>query len=162
MFYIKTKFLIVVFIASMIIALTACNTTNKVTATPTPDRSPDVRADMGKYNQCFSQMNTDCMASLFAPNGAVYDTGLLQASGPDAIRRYMNQSFSISHIDSLTPTIDLIMINGAVGVALGTYDEKTTNATGQRSETKLQYVAAWINQSNGQWLLNCVSTVILH
>ena len=101
MFFIRIKFLFVVFIAIMMIALTACNSTNKVTATPTPDRSPDARADMGKYNQCFSQMNADCMASLFAPNGAVYDTGLLQASGPDAIRSYMNQSFNTAHLDSL-------------------------------------------------------------
>ena len=162
MLFIKIKCLFVVFIASMMIALTACNSTNKVTATPTPDRSPDVRADMGKYNQCFSQMNADCMASLFAPNGAVYDTGLLQASGPDAIRSYMNQSFNTAHLDSLTATIDSVMINGGLGVVLGTYDENTTNETGQSSETKLQYVAEWINQSNGQWLLNRVSTVILH
>ena len=89
MFFTKIKCLFVVFIASMMIALTACNSTKKVTATPTPDRSPEVRTDMGKYNQCFSQMNVDCMASMFAPNGAVYNTGLLQASGPDAIRSYM-------------------------------------------------------------------------
>jgi len=162
MFFTKTKFPFVVFIASMMIALTACNSTHKVTATPTPDRSPDVRADMGKYNQCFSQMNADCIASLFAPNGEVYDTGLLQASGPDAIRSYMNQTFSAAHLDSLNATIDSIDINGGVGVVLGIYDEKTTNITGQSSEEKLQYVAEWIDQSNGQWLLNRVSTVILH
>jgi len=161
MFFTKMKCLFVVFIASMMIALAACNSTNKVTATPTPDRSPDVRADMGKYNQCFSQMNADCMASLFAPKGAVYDTGLLQASGPDAIRSYMNQSFNAAHIVSLNATIDSIDINGGVGVVLGTYDEKTTNATGQSSEEKVQYVAEWIYRSNGQWLLNRVSTVIL-
>ena len=66
-----------------------------------------------------------------------------------------------AHIDSLDATIDTITINGNVGVVLGTYDEKTTDATGQSSEAKLQYVAEWIYQSNGQWLLNRLSTVIL-
>lgn len=143
------------------IALTACNSTSKVTTTPTPDYSPDVRADMEKYNQCFSQMNADGMASLFAPNGEIYDTGLLQASGPNAILSYLNQSFNSAHVDSLTTTIDSIVINGSVAAVLGTYDEKTSDTTGQSNETKLRYVAEWIDQSNGQWLLNRVSTVIL-
>ncbi len=160
MFFIGTKFLFVAFIAIIMIALTACNSTSKVAATPMPDYSPDVRADMEKYNQYFSQMNADGMASLFASNGGIYDTGLLQASGPDAIRSYMNQSFDTTHLDSLIPTIGSIIINGDVGVVLGIYDEKTTNTMGQSSEEKLQYVAEWIYQSNGQWLLNRLSTVI--
>ena len=45
---------------------------------------------------------------------------------------------------------------------LGIYDEKTTNATGQSSEKKLQYVAEWIYQSNGQWLLEyCYIAIII-
>ena len=93
MFFTKIKFLFVFFIAATTIALTACGTASKVTVTPTPDYSPDMRADMEKYNQCFSQTNVDCMESLFASNGEIYDTGLLQASGSDAIRSYLNQSF---------------------------------------------------------------------
>ena len=158
----KSKFLFLSLILGIIAVLTACDTASKVVTTPMPSGSAIVQADMGKYNQCLSQMNSDCMASLFAPRGAVYDTGLLQASGPDAIRSYMNQSFNTAHLDSLTATIDSVMINGGVGVVLGVYDEKTTNATGQSSETKQRYVAEWIDQSNGQWLLNRVSTVILH
>ena len=160
MFFTKTKCLFVFFIAIVMIALAACNFANKVTVTPTPDRSTDVHADMEKYNHCLSQMNADCMASLFASHGEIYDTGLLQASGPVAIQGYMNQTFSAAHIDSLNATIDSLVINGEVGVVLGIYDEKTTNTTGQSSEEKLQYVAEWIDQSNGQWLLNRVSTVI--
>ncbi len=160
MFFTKTKFLNLFFIASIMIALTACSSTNKVAATPTPDYSPDVRADMVKYNQYFSQMNADGMASLFASNGKIYDTGLLQASGPNAILSYLNQSFSAAHVDSLTATIDSIVINGGVAAVLGTYDEKTTDTTGQSNETKLRYVAEWVDQLNGQWLLNRVSTVI--
>ena len=161
MFFTKTKSLCLFFMAVMMIALTACSTASKVAATPTPDGSADVRADMEKYNQCLSQMNADCIASLFAPEGQIFDTGLIRAGSPDAIRSYMNQSFSVAHIDSINATIDSVVINGDVAVALGTYDEKTTDTTGQNSEAKLQYVAEWIQQANGQWLLNRVSTVIL-
>ena len=157
----KSKFLFLSLVIGAMAALTACSTASKVTATPTPDYSPDVRADMEKYNQCFSQMNADCIASLFAPQGQIFDTGIIQAGSPAAIRSYMNQTFSAAHVDSLASTIDTITINGGVGVVLGTYDEKTTDAKGQSSEAKLQYVAEWICQSNGQWLLNRLSTVIL-
>jgi ketosteroid isomerase-like protein len=149
------------FFAASIILLTACNTAGKVTATPTPDRSPDVRADIEKYNQCFSQMNADCIASLFASSGEIYDTGLLQASGPNAVRSYLNQSFSAARLDSFSATVDSIVINGNVGVATGTYNEKLTDAANQSYELKLRYVAEWIYQSNGQWLLNRLSTVML-
>ncbi|MGA7194509.1 MAG: DUF4440 domain-containing protein [Anaerolineales bacterium] len=160
MFFTKTKFLNLFFMASIVVALTACSKAGKVVATPTPDESANVRADMGKYNQCLSQMNADCIASLFAPQGQIFDTGLIVAGSPAAIRSYMNQNFSAAHIDSLNATINTITINGGVGVVLGTYDEKTTDTTGQSSEAKLQYVAEWILQSNGQWLLNRFSTVI--
>jgi ketosteroid isomerase-like protein len=157
MFSTKIKFLCLLIIAGLMIAWTACSTSNKVVATPTPDRSPDVRADMEKYNQCFSQMNADGMASLFAANGEIYDTGLLQASGPDGIRNYLDQSFSAGHIDSFTATVDSIFINGNVAAVVGTYNEKVTDTTNQNYEFKLRYVAEWIQQSNG-WLLNRVST----
>ena len=161
MFDKKSKLLLLSLIFGIIAALTACSTASKVTATPTPDYSPDVRADMEKYNQCFSQMNAECMASSFMSHGTIYDTGLLHAKDSDGIRNYLDQSFSTNHIDSLASTIDTITINGGVGVVLGIYDEKTTDTTGQSSEAKLQYVAEWIHQSNGQWRLNRLSTVIL-
>ena len=161
MFSIKSKFLFLFLIFGTMAALTACSTASKVGVTPTPDESSNVRADMEKYNQCFSQMNAGCMASSFVSNGTIYDTGLLHAKDSDGIRNYLDQSFSTNHIDSLAPTIDTITINGGVGVVLGTYDEKTTDTTGQSSEAKLQYVAEWIHQSNGQWRLNRLSTVIL-
>jgi len=147
------------FIVCMAATLMACSTESQAIATPTPDRSPEVRADMEKYNQCLSQTNADCMASLFATNGGVYNTGLLQASGPDAIRSYLNQKFGTEHVDSLTATIDSIIVNGDVAVVRGTDEEKTTDSTGQSNEANLQYVAEWVAQSNGQWLLNRISTL---
>src|SRR5271157_1094117 len=161
MFFTRTKFLILFFIATIMIALAACSTASKVTATPTSDQSPDVRADMEKYNQCFSQMNAECIASSFMAHGTIYDTGLLHAKDSDGIRNYLDQSFSTNHIDSIASTIDTITINGTVAVVVGTYDEKVTNTTGQGNETKLRYVAEWNDQTNGQWLLNRLSTVPL-
>ena len=161
MVFTKTKFLNLFFIASIMIALTACSSTNKVAATPTPDYSPDVRADMEKYNQCFSQMNAGCMASSFMADGTILDTGLLQAKDADGISNYLAQSFSANHMDSIASTIDIITINGGVAVVRGTYDEKTSDLEGQSNETKLRYVAEWIDQTNGQWLLNRLSTVPL-
>jgi len=160
MFFAKAKFINLFFIPSIMIALTACSSTNNVTVTPTPDRASELRPYMENYNQCFARMNADCAAAFFAPQGQVFDTGLIRAAGPAAVRSYMNQTFSAAHIDSLNATIDTITINGDVGVVLGTYDEKTTDATGQSNEAKLQYVAEWIRQANGQWALNRFSTVI--
>ena len=156
----KSRFLSLSLIFSIVAVVTACGT-NKVVVTPTPDELTNIRADMEKYNQCLSQMNADCIASLFAPQGQIFDTGIIRAGSPAAVRSYMNQTFSAAHVDLLDATIDTITINGGVGVVLGTYDEKTTDTTGQSSEAKLQYVAEWIHQSNGQWLLNRLSTVIL-
>ncbi len=126
-----------------------------------PDRSAAVQAFMGKYNQCFSQMNTNCIASLYTPDGEIYTTGLLQASGPEAIQSFMNQSFSSARIDSFTATIDSIVINGEVAVVIGTTDEKTTDTASQSNEAKMRYIAEWIGQPNGQWLLKRYSTETL-
>ena len=160
MFTSKSTLLFILIIISMADS-TACNSSHPVTATPTPDRSQDVRADMEKYNQCFSLMNTNCITSLYTLDGEIYYTGLLQASGPDKIRSFMDQSFKAAPINSFTATIDSIIINGDVGVVRGTYDEKTTNATGQSNEAKMQYTAEWNQQPNGQWLLKRYSTDIL-
>ena len=160
MFASKSTFLFLLIIIS-IAGITACNSSHPVTTTPTPDRSAAVRAVMGKYNQCFLQMNTNCIAALYTPDGEIYTTGLLQASGPDAIQSFMNQSFEAAPITSFTATIDSIIINGDVAVVRGRYDEKTTHPTGQSNEAKMRYIAEWMQQSNGQWLLKRYSTDIL-
>jgi uncharacterized protein (TIGR02246 family) len=106
-------------------------------------------------------MDANCIATLYTPDGEIYTTGLLQASGPEAIRSFMNQSFEAAPITSFTATIDSIIINGDVAVVRGRYDEKTTHATGQSNEAKMQYTAEWNQQPNGQWLLKRYSTDIL-
>jgi len=68
MFNKKSKFLFLSLVIGTMAALTACSTASKVGVTPTPDESSNVRADMEKYNQCFSQMNAGCMASSFVSN----------------------------------------------------------------------------------------------
>ena len=160
MFTSKSPCLLLLILISMAGA-SACNSNHPVAATPTPDQSANVREFMGKYNQCFAQMDANCIATLYTPDGEIYTTGLLQASGPDKIRSFMDQSFKAAPINSFTATIDSIIINGDVGVVRGTYDEKTTNATGQSNEAKMQYTAEWNQQPNGQWLLKRYSTDIL-
>ena len=140
-------------------ALAGCLASPTAAATATPDAAPQVRTFMGKFNQCFAQMTPDCMAAAFAPDGEVYSTGLLQASGPQAIRSYWNASFSAARLDSLAATVDSIVISGGVAVVLGTYDEKTTDTAGNANEIKLHYVAEWIRQADGSWLLHRISTV---
>ena len=147
--------------AIIIGTLTACATVSPPTATPKPDQSAAVRVLMGKYNQCFSQMNANCIASLYTSDGEIYSTGLLQASGTDAIRSFMNQSFNNARIDSFTATIDSIIINGEDAVVIGATDEKTTNTANQSNEAKMRYITEWIGQPNGQWLLKRFNTEVL-
>jgi uncharacterized protein (TIGR02246 family) len=156
----KSTFLLLLIIISMAGA-TACNSSPQATATPMPDRSAAVRAIMGKFNQCFSQMNANCIASLYTSDGEIYSTGLLQASGPDAIRSFMNQSFNNARIDSFTATIDSIIINGEDAVVIGASDEKTTDKANQSNEAQMRYITEWIGQPNGQWLLKRFNTEAL-
>jgi ketosteroid isomerase-like protein len=87
--------------------------------------------------------------------------GLLQASGPDAIRSFMNQSFNNARIDSFPATIDSIIIYGEDAVVIGTSDEKTTDTANQSNEAKMRYITEWIGQPNGQWLLKRFNTEAL-
>jgi uncharacterized protein (TIGR02246 family) len=154
----KSKFILP---AIIIGTLTACATVSPPTAAPTPDQSAAVQAIMGKYNQCFSQMDANCISLLYTPDGEIYSTGLLQASGLDAIRSFMHQSFNNARIDSFTATINSIIINGEDAVVIGTTDEKTTNTANQSTEAKMQYITEWIGQPNGQWLLKRFNTEVL-
>jgi len=155
---VKSKFILP---AIIIGTLTACATVSPPTATPTPDRSAAVRVIMGNYNHCFSQMNANCIASLYTSDGEIYSMGLLQASGPDAIRSFMNQSFNNARIDSFPATIDSIIIYGEDAVVIGTSDEKTTDTANQSNEAKMRYITEWIGQPNGQWLLKRFNTEAL-
>ncbi len=76
---IKPKFFFLFLISSIMAALTACGTASKVVTTPTSDGLTAIQTDMEKYNQCLSQMNADCIASLFAPHGQIFDTGLISS-----------------------------------------------------------------------------------
>src|SRR5258708_21293030 len=148
MFFIKFRFLCAWLLA--VTVLTACNGVRQVTATPTPDGSTGVRAVMEEYKQSISQMNAEKAAALFAPDGEIYDTGQLQASGPDAIRDYLKASFAAPSIDSFTSTVDSIFISGSDAAVLGTDDATTSHSTGQGNESKRGYIAERIRQSDGQ------------
>ena len=97
--FIQPRFLFSFLIFGIMATLTYCSTASKVVVTPTPDESLNVRADMEKYNQCLSQMNADCIASLLAPQGQIFDTGIIRAGSPAAIRSYIDQTFSAAHIN---------------------------------------------------------------
>ena len=157
----RAQFLFPMLIAGALLGLAACGPSGTSAVTPTPDAASDVRAAMEQYNQCLSLMNADCMAAFFAPQGQIFQTGIIQAAGPAAVRNYLKQTFSTARIDSLTATVDSIIINGDVAVALGTYDEKATEAAHPSAETNVRYVAEWIRPSAGPWLLNRMSTTPL-
>jgi uncharacterized protein (TIGR02246 family) len=140
----------------------ACSARTVPAATPTPDGSASVQAQMDRYVQAVSQTNADALAALFAPDGQIYDTGQLAADGPAAVRTYLETSYAAIHVESYTTTPEPMIVGGGVAAAIGTFDEKyMTLATGQSGESKGHYTVEWRLQPDGSWLIHRLSTDVV-
>jgi uncharacterized protein (TIGR02246 family) len=143
------------------IALSACTRAGIAPAspTPTPDFASEARSMMDRYTQAVLNMDSQTIASLFLPDGAVYDNGKLKARGPDAILKFLKSFDGVVRVDKYQTTITSVQVSGNTVILTGTFQQQyTLLANNQTGTSSGNFTAEWVHQADSKWSIRKMAT----
>lgn len=119
---------------------------------PAADAAPAVEAAMQQYQVAARTVNPDSMAAFFTTTGVLFEPGIPPIVSRDSIRAFL-ASFPGVRVEIATATPDTIEVHGNMALYWGSYYEKLEFPGQPASEQHGKFVAQWIRQSDGAWLI---------
>ncbi|MBC7894221.1 MAG: nuclear transport factor 2 family protein [Cytophagaceae bacterium] len=121
--------------------------------------SPDDRAVRGEveramqgYEAASRLVHPDSIASWFAAGGILFEPGIQPIVGPDSIRAFVAM-FQGARVDSAAVWPDTIEVHGRTALYWGSYFERLEFPGQPVSEQHGKFVAEWVRQDDGRWLI---------
>ncbi len=115
--------------------------------------SREVADAMQRYQAVASTVNPDSMAAFFTPTGTLFEPGIKPIQTRDSIRAFL-ASFPGVKVQVATATPDSIEVYGATAYYWGTYFERLDFPGQPTSAQHGKFVAQWVRQDDGQWLIH--------
>lgn len=113
----------------------------------------DTIADaMQRYQVAARSVNPDSIAAFFAPKAVLFEPGITPVNTRDSIRAFI-ASFPGVRVDVATATPDTIEVWGGTALLWGSYFERLAFPGQPVSEQHGKFVAEWVRQPNGTWLI---------
>lgn len=124
---------------------------------PDPATSTSVRAEvaaaMQRYQVAARSVNPDSIAGFYTPTAILFEPGIRPIHTRDSIRAFM-ASFPGVRVEVATATPDTIEIwENRMALLWGTYFERLVFPGQPRSEQEGKFVAQWVRQADGAWLI---------
>ena len=132
--------------------IASCTTSQK--ASPDGDEAArgEVERAMQGYEAASRLVHPDSIARWFAPGGVLFEPGIQPIVGPDSIRAFVAM-FQGARVDSAAVSADTIEVHGRTAFYWGTYFERLEFPGQPRSEQRGKFVAEWVRQDDGRWLI---------
>jgi ketosteroid isomerase-like protein len=111
-----------------------------------------VEAAMQRYQEAARTVNADSMSAFFTSTAILFEPGIPPIVSRDSIRAFMG-SFPGVKVDAATATADTIEIHGNMALYWGSYFEKLEFPGQPVSEQDGKFVAQWVRQADGEWLI---------
>lgn len=110
---------------------------------------------MQRYQVAARAVNPDSIAAFYTPTAVLFEPGINPVHTRDSIRAFI-ASFPGVRVDVATATPDTIEVWGGGGTALlwGSYFERITFPGQPLSEQRGKFVAQWVRQADGTWLIH--------
>jgi ketosteroid isomerase-like protein len=123
------------------------------------DAPPDdagVRAEVERamqgYQAAARLVHPDSIASWFTAGGVLFEPGIQPIVGPDSIRAFVAM-FQGARVDSASVWPDTIEMHGRTALYWGSYFERLEFPGQPVSEQHGKFVAEWVRQDDGRWLI---------
>jgi uncharacterized protein (TIGR02246 family) len=129
-------------------ALTSCTLTSREPASA----RTEVAEAMQRYQAAARSVHPDSIAAFFAPNGVLFEPGISPIRTRDSIRAFV-ASFPGVQVHTATATPDTIEVYGGTAFVWGSYFEKLSFPGQPTSEQYGKFVAQWVRQDDGRWLI---------
>lgn len=112
----------------------------------------EIAAAMQRYQSAARTVDPDATAAFFAPTATLFEPGIPPIRTRDSIRAFI-ASFPGVRVDSATATPDTIEVFGGTAFLWGSYFERLAFPGQAASEQHGQFVAQWVRQPDGTWLI---------
>lgn len=112
----------------------------------------EVEAAMQRYQVAARAVDADSVAALYTTTATLFEPGIPPIVSRDSIRTFM-ASFPGVRVETATATADTIEIHGSTALYWGSYFEKLDFPGQPVSEQHGKFVAEWVRQADGQWLI---------
>lgn len=113
----------------------------------------EVAQSMQRYQTVARTVNPDSMASFFTPTGTLFEPGINPIHTRDSIRAFLG-SFPGVKVHVATATPDSIEVYGGTAYLWGSYFERLAFPGQPVGEQRGKFVAQWVRQDDGQWLIH--------
>ena len=133
-------------------------------ANPARDDAPARRAvadAMQRYQVAARSVNPDSMAALYTPTATLFEPGIMPVQTRDSIRAFI-ASFPGVKVHVATATPDTIEVYGNTAYLWGSYFERLDFPGQPVSEQHGKFVAQWVRQDDGRWLIQSELYVPTH
>jgi ketosteroid isomerase-like protein len=142
-----------IFLASMIVLLTASGCTN---ADQVADKSAEAIKEINEAEKSFAKMSAEKgIAEAFwyyaDDNATIRRENDTLIHGKDQIRQYYSASFYKTAKVDWSPDFTSASASGDMGYTYGKYIWQSTDSTGNISEYKGIFHTVWKKQSDGSW-----------
>lgn len=107
---------------------------------------------MQRYQVAARSVNADSVSAFYTGTAILFEPGIPPIQTRDSIRAFM-ASFPGVKVEVATATADTIEIHGDMALYWGTYFEKLEFPGQPVSEQRGKFVAQWVRQADGRWLI---------
>ena len=126
-------------------------------AAPTPTADgvavrAEVEAAMQRYQVAARSVNADSVSAYYTIGAVLFEPGIPPIQTRDSIRTFM-ASFPGVKVEIATATADTIQVYGDMALYWGSYFEKLDFPGQPVSEQHGKFVAQWMRQADGRWLI---------
>ena len=112
----------------------------------------DVAAAMQRYQVAARTVNADSVSAFYTSTATLFEPGIPPIVSRDSIRTFM-ASFPGVRVEVATASPDTIEIHGNMALYWGTYFAKLDFPGQPVSEQHGKFLAQWVRQEDGQWLI---------
>lgn len=107
---------------------------------------------MQRYQAAARTVNADSVSAFYTGTATLFEPGIPPIVSRDSIRAFM-ASFPGVRVEIATVTADTIEIHGQTALYWGSYFEKLEFPGQPVSEQHGKFVAEWVQQQDGRWLI---------
>ena len=112
----------------------------------------DVAAAMDRYQVAARSVNPDSIAAFYTTTAVLFEPGIQPIQTRDSIRAFL-ASFPGVRVEVATATPDTIELWGDMALYWGSYFERLDFPGQPLSEQHGKFVAQWVRQTDGSWLI---------
>lgn len=134
------------FVLTALVALAACGRSQS-------NAAADVAQAMQRYQAAARTVNPDSMAAFFTRNGTLFEPGIPPIRTRDSIRAFLG-SFPGAKVHIATATPDSIEVYDGTAYYWGSYHERLDFPGQPTSDQRGKFVAQWVRQDDGSWLIH--------